>query len=176
MALSRNAARWPGSSSTPFTEALYVQFNTARPEDFRGHSLSVSDIVAPLPAFLAVRRADAHAPLGDAVGHGPPRPGTLQDIVLRKEPDIDHYEVVYHGDLPKAPDTPEAVMAQLEAHQPRPCAGVVEHHHDPLVPCKVLHLSSRPACFWGGLRSGGSAPERAFSASRPRWRKKPPDK
>ena len=32
-----------------------------------------------------------------------------------KEPDIDHYEVVYHGDLPKAPDTPEAVMAQLEA-------------------------------------------------------------
>ena len=32
-----------------------------------------------------------------------------------KEPDIDHYEVVYHGNLPKAPDTPEAVMAQLEA-------------------------------------------------------------
>ena len=32
-----------------------------------------------------------------------------------KEPDIDHYEVVYHGDLPKAPDTPEAVMAQLGA-------------------------------------------------------------
>ena len=32
-----------------------------------------------------------------------------------KEPDIDHYEVVYHGVLPKAPDTPEAVMAQLEA-------------------------------------------------------------
>lgn len=27
-------------------EAFYVQFNTARPEDFRGHSLSVSDIVA----------------------------------------------------------------------------------------------------------------------------------
>jgi len=27
-------------------EALYVQFNTARPEDFTGHSLSVSDIVA----------------------------------------------------------------------------------------------------------------------------------
>ena len=32
-----------------------------------------------------------------------------------KEPDIDHYEVVYHGELPRAPDTPEAVMAQLEA-------------------------------------------------------------
>ena len=32
-----------------------------------------------------------------------------------KEPDIGHYEVVYHGDLPKAPATPEAVMAQLEA-------------------------------------------------------------
>ncbi len=27
-------------------EALYVQFNAAHPEDFRGHSLSVSDIVA----------------------------------------------------------------------------------------------------------------------------------
>ncbi|MCD8147281.1 MAG: YodL domain-containing protein [Clostridiales bacterium] len=27
-------------------EGLYVQFNVARPEDFRGHSLSVSDIVA----------------------------------------------------------------------------------------------------------------------------------
>lgn len=27
-------------------EALYVRFNTARPEDFTGHSLSVSDIVA----------------------------------------------------------------------------------------------------------------------------------
>ena len=27
-------------------EALYVQFNTAHPEDFRGHSRSVSDIVA----------------------------------------------------------------------------------------------------------------------------------
>ena len=32
-----------------------------------------------------------------------------------KEPDVDHYEVVYHGDLPKTPDTPEVVMAQLEA-------------------------------------------------------------
>ena len=31
-----------------------------------------------------------------------------------KEPDVDHYEVVYHGDLPKALDTPGAVMAQLE--------------------------------------------------------------
>lgn len=27
-------------------EGLYEQFNLARPEDFRGHSLSVSDIVA----------------------------------------------------------------------------------------------------------------------------------
>ena len=27
-------------------EAFYVQFNINRPEDFRGHSLSVSDIVA----------------------------------------------------------------------------------------------------------------------------------
>ena len=27
-------------------EAVYVKFNTNRPEDFRGHSLSVSDIVS----------------------------------------------------------------------------------------------------------------------------------
>jgi len=32
-----------------------------------------------------------------------------------KEPDVDHYEVVYHGSLPQSPVTPEAVMAQLEA-------------------------------------------------------------
>ncbi len=32
-----------------------------------------------------------------------------------KEPDVDHYEVVYHGTLPQSPVTPEAVMAQLEA-------------------------------------------------------------
>lgn len=31
-----------------------------------------------------------------------------------KEPDVDHYEVVYHGALPQAPATPEAVTAQLE--------------------------------------------------------------
>ena len=32
-----------------------------------------------------------------------------------KEPDVDHYEVVYHGSLPQSPVTPDAVMAQLEA-------------------------------------------------------------
>ncbi len=32
-----------------------------------------------------------------------------------KEPDVNHYEAVYHGGIPKAPDTPEAVAAQLEA-------------------------------------------------------------
>ena len=32
-----------------------------------------------------------------------------------KEPDVDHYEVVYHGDLPKTPVTPAEVIAQLEA-------------------------------------------------------------
>lgn len=32
-----------------------------------------------------------------------------------KEPDVDHYEVVYHGALPQAPATPEEVMARLEA-------------------------------------------------------------
>ncbi len=32
-----------------------------------------------------------------------------------KEPEVDHYEVVYHGSLPQSPVTPEAVMAQLEA-------------------------------------------------------------
>lgn len=32
-----------------------------------------------------------------------------------KEPDVDHYEVVYHGVLPQFPATPEAVTAQLEA-------------------------------------------------------------
>ena len=32
-----------------------------------------------------------------------------------KEPDVDHYEVVYHGDLSKTPHTPEDVMIQLEA-------------------------------------------------------------
>ena len=32
-----------------------------------------------------------------------------------KEPDVDHYEVVYHGALPQAPATPDEVMARLEA-------------------------------------------------------------
>ncbi len=34
------------SSQDVLLEGLYEQFNLARPEDFRGHSLSVSDIVA----------------------------------------------------------------------------------------------------------------------------------
>ncbi len=34
------------SSQDVLLEGLYTQFNLARPEDFRGHSLSVSDIVA----------------------------------------------------------------------------------------------------------------------------------
>ena len=32
-----------------------------------------------------------------------------------REPDVDHYEVVYHGALPQAPATPEEVMERLEA-------------------------------------------------------------
>lgn len=32
-------------SNLPVTEQLYVMFNVSRPEDFKGHSLSVSDII-----------------------------------------------------------------------------------------------------------------------------------
>ena len=46
--LPRGAAQVPDTPEAVMAqlEAFYVQFNTARPEDFRGHSLSVSDIVA----------------------------------------------------------------------------------------------------------------------------------
>ena len=32
-------------SKLPVTEQLFVKFNTLRPDDFKGHSLSVSDII-----------------------------------------------------------------------------------------------------------------------------------
>lgn len=35
-----------GGDQTEVLEGIYTKFNIARPEDFRGHSLSVSDIVA----------------------------------------------------------------------------------------------------------------------------------
>ena len=36
----------PYTDQTAMLEGLYTKFNVERPEDFRGHSLSVSDIVA----------------------------------------------------------------------------------------------------------------------------------
>lgn len=32
-------------STLPLTEQIYVMFNLSRPKDFKGHSLSVSDII-----------------------------------------------------------------------------------------------------------------------------------
>ena len=42
------------NSNLPVTEQLYVMFNISRPEDFKGHSLSLSDIIKKRHTLLVV--------------------------------------------------------------------------------------------------------------------------
>ena len=96
-------------------EAIFEKFNLDHPEDFRGHSLSVSDIV------VLHQNGQNTAHFGDSVGyteiadvlraHPPEKeamPATSGDNVQKTEPEIDGDEIIDLG------DETEQVLAEMK--------------------------------------------------------------
>ncbi|MDB2133522.1 YodL domain-containing protein [Enterocloster clostridioformis] len=113
------------TDQTAMLEGLYTKFNVERPEDFRGHSLSVSDIVAlKTDAVVSFHYVDS---IGFQELQGFMKPENyLKNAEMAMEDDYGMLDGVINNGKAPATEERSSVLAQLK-EQP-----VLDSPHKPL--------------------------------------------
>ena len=115
----------PYTDQTAMLEGLYTKFNMERPEDFRGHSLSVSDIVAlKTDAVVSFHYVDS---IGFQELPGFMKPENyLKNAEMAMEDDYGMLDGIINNGKAPATEERSSVLAQLK-EQP-----VLDSPHKPL--------------------------------------------
>ncbi len=109
----------------PFLESLYIEFNLFPPNDFRGHSLSVSDVI------VLKQRGRVQAFYTDRIGFKPlpdfvPDPNPLRNAEMAMEDDFDMIDGIINNG-PRQEKEPHPVLNPKEHSRRQPmCRSVPE--------------------------------------------------